>query len=449
MYCIGWPRTTVAITSATWTNGGTTVDDIVGPTLSREAHCGRWITAPDGKDYLITKITDSNTLIIDRKYPSSSQSGANGAATIKADEDYSIRPAAGQSAGWDSDAQTLPVIDFNDADYQLQMSGSLCWEYHNLRFEDSADSAGVVDVWGSYFARFLGCLFKQSTQNKPVVRSNTNGLIYLERFVVEGSGSGTSQQGLSPSALFGVFLRNGAIYNVGAYGIHPALGYLENVNIGVEEANGLGDIRTYSNMFGVCYDCNFSSFSMFDYRNPTTFRVCPTLMSENHGKILGAHKSFSQLYILEKLDVVAESGDPYKRPGGADSVIKVGFNTSSSYVPLVDKNWVLGAFLIHEFEVETGSKTYRYYVQSEASLAATGIWLEAEYVDVYDDSDEYHMARAVSDESVTVRSGADDWSQYLEVTVNPAVAGKVRIKGFVNYYHATNEVYVDPKVVIS
>ena len=66
-----WPRPAIpntTITSASWTNGSTTVDLIVGITCARRDHQARWATCPDGFKYLITRVVDSNTIMIDREY---------------------------------------------------------------------------------------------------------------------------------------------------------------------------------------------------------------------------------------------------------------------------------------------------------------------------------------------------------------------------------------------
>lgn len=56
---IGWPRAAIPntmITAADWTNGSTMVDNVVGITPVRERHQARYVTAPDGSQYLITAI---------------------------------------------------------------------------------------------------------------------------------------------------------------------------------------------------------------------------------------------------------------------------------------------------------------------------------------------------------------------------------------------------------
>jgi hypothetical protein len=145
--------------------------------------------------------------------------------------------------------------------------------------------------------------------------------------------------------------------------------------------------------------------------------------------------------------VAIGSGDPEKRVGGADFVIAFDPNDSPSNDRIRD--YAVEVFC-HEFEADTSSKSYRYYVQCVEAVSADELWLECEYVNSYDDTTEYTITTVVSDETITARSGADDWDQYIEVTgIQPAVASKVRIRGMCAYYHATAVIYIDPKVVIS
>ena len=120
MQVIGWPRAAHSIASADFVNGSTSVN-VDDNDMVREQHLGRWLTGPDGKDYLITRVADSATLIIDREYVGSTAS--NEAVTIKADEDWvaDMGTAYGfddsgwtiKETTWDADADDLPQIDVN------------------------------------------------------------------------------------------------------------------------------------------------------------------------------------------------------------------------------------------------------------------------------------------------------------------------------------------------
>jgi len=145
---IGWPRNTHAIASSDWTNGSTAVvvDDA---DMDREKHQGRFVTGPDGFDYLITKVTDASNIVIDREYAGGTV--ANQAATILADEDYALAQAIDDSAwvikkaDWNADADDLPCLDFKDQAFQLYINTRYL-EFVNLEFRDSSDVRGFIQL---------------------------------------------------------------------------------------------------------------------------------------------------------------------------------------------------------------------------------------------------------------------------------------------------------------
>lgn len=448
---IGWPRPEIpaaTITEGDWTNGSTTVDNIVGITCDREKHLGRFAVGPDGNRYLITKITDSNTIIIDREYVGSTVTGTDGAFSIEEDEDYDLAQAIDDS-GWtiqksdyNGDAIDLPCVDFQDEAYSIRTDSRNIIK--NIEFRDSTDSTGgAVDFWLSEQSKFIGCLIHQSN-NAPIIRNNN--LNSLERCIVTGNGAaGSSNKGIVGDGT--LISKNTAIYGF-YYCIDYNSGRIElfNVNIGVEEVSAGNDIRFYNSMaaiFGVDIKTGSAGIGTLGTRGGF-------FQAENYGKDLGSHYFFHSLgdTTIIKTDVVEGSGDPEKRSSGADSVIEYTATSNHQYAGVSDLGYM--RVFTHEFEVDTASKSYRYYVQAEDGIAADELWLEAEYVSAYDDDSEYIIATQKSDEAITVRSGADDWSQYIEVTgIAPAVASKVRIKCYCSYYHATNAIYIDPMVVIS
>jgi len=454
---VGWPRNTFSITSATWTNGSTTVDLILPASMDREKHCGRYVTAPDGRDYLITKITDTNTFLIDREYAGATVNGPSGAATIKADEDYSTAQAIDDS-GWtitkatyNADADDLPCIDFKDTAYQLYVYQDNCFGFFNLEFRDSTDDNGCFSLRISKQAFLRGCLFHQDN-NDPLVNASGGGVLFIERCILEGNSTGTAQQGLSLTQGAIVRLKDVAIYSMGKFGIMLYQGcsaFAEGLNLGVEGANGDAGINLYSGGRLIGRDVKIDDTGgTVDFALGDSFSYAQI---ENYNRILGAHKTFTPQGEITKKDVVSGSGDPQKRSGGADSVVELLYNLSdtSNELPAPIAEWT-PEVLTHEFEATTDSKSYRYYVQSQAALTAAQMWIECEYVAGYDDTSEYHIKTVQSDEAISVRSGTTDWSQYLEVTgIQPAVASKVRIRLKCRYQHATNKIFVDPKVVIS
>jgi hypothetical protein len=535
---VGWPRPAIpntTITAATFTNGSRLVHTITGITPDREKHVGRYITAPDGKQYLLTAIlyeaafdgvttnytvgskltnntanpdrygkcwaftdtgdqigtmqytrdsavawldeeeivdaagghghieddTKAETAIgflIDRLYPSATVSGTDGAFQIEADDDWTYSQTIDDSAWttklsdgdahWNNDAIDLPIMDFDDGAYQFyNSSGAVNWMFKNIEFKDSTDTNGILYAVGVYQSHFIGCLFKQTTANAYLLYCST--AVYLERCIFEGSGAGTSQHGTYGA---GVFAKNVASYNVGGRSFFLSGGKWFNTNMGVEIPNLTGDLYTVVNCHSAyeLVDCECGSsttLNISDSRYPPAWPIAV----ENYQKTLGRHRSICTYWDQYSTAVVAGSGDPEKRTGGADTVIKAVAASSSTQTP-VYAMYIPCPIFTHEFETDGTSKTYTYYVQSLMTLDNTQIWLEAEYVDVYDDTDEYHITRSVSgagDVSITARADATDWADYVRITVDPATASKVRLRLHFNYYHASNYIYIDPLCVIS
>ncbi|KKL44931.1 hypothetical protein LCGC14_2360730, partial [marine sediment metagenome] len=243
-------------------------------------------------------------------------------------------------------------------------------------------------------------------------------------------------------------LKNCALYNYGNRAIITVGGGEgNNVNIGIELPNGGQDLHLYTNRY-IGKDLNIggknggiiiSSFSSIAYIN-----------IENNNNILKAHKMFYLNGEIIKKEVVLGSGDPYKRSNGADSIMEISCDSNVVDAPAPDE-WKYLIFE-HEFEMDTALRNYRYYVQCKAMsiISAGELYLECEYIDQYVDDNTYYNLKVRSDETVSERSGVDDWTQYIEIIgIQPAVASKVRIKCYLSKYDADGRIFIDPKVVIT
>jgi hypothetical protein len=449
---VGWPRTTKAVTSSDWTQGSTAV--VIDDADMSRGHLGRWITAPDGKQYLITHVVDASNIVIDREYVGSTVTNQN--ATIAADEDYTEAQAIDDSAwtikktAWNGDAHTLPTIDFGANAYQLNITGTNGpWVLANLDFLDSTDSAGVISATGCRFIFFTGCLFYQS-QNSRII-TTTSIMAFITRCIITGAGSGNAQRLLYLTQSF-VYLKDSAVYAAGVNAMYAETSTsveLNNVNIGVEASDAAYDIRKVGFGSFIGLDVKLGGTNGLIELSSDTSRDNTSIKFDNYGKILGAQRRFTAAtQTSARKAVVAGSGDPYKRSGGSDDVLEIFRNYSGgARAPGWENEEIRWRFW-----ADTTSKSYRVYCQQVAmsTLTAAQAFLEATYVDEYADATAYHTARVVSDETITVRSGADDWDQYLEVTgIQPAVAGWVTIRLMVQWYDVDGYLYVDPLVVIT
>ena len=440
---IGWPRNSKSI-NCDWTNGDATVDNVDSNDMDREKHQGRYITGPDGEQYLITQIIDSNTFEIDREYAGAT--AANQDVTISADEDFADIPADPQN--WSADADDLPIIDFNDANLNVFISGDDYFVFKNIEFKDSTDSGGIINFSGGVAQLVQGCLFKQTTENDPCIETD-NCLLTIIRSIFEGSGSGSGQDGVG---VYGGYLRmrDCALYNLGNHGIisTEAVVYLENVNIGVETGNGDDDISCDAGRFhgrDVHLGANQGDVLLTGTTSDAQVWI------ENVDKVLGDHKAWYMGGTFEKVAVAGET--PNKKV--SDNVIKISPNTDYQFIP----EWAVEIFC-HEFEATTDQKSYKYWLyndtgdelnDSDADIGAkASIWLELEYVAGYDDTTEYVFEKTYSTETdIADAADADDWDFLSVNNITPAVASKVRIKCFCRHYTASGDIFIDPAVVIS
>lgn len=453
IYRIGCPRAAVAITSSDWTNGSTAVVIDDGG-MTQLAHAGRMITAPDGNDYFITRVVNANNIVIMGEYPGSTVT--NQVATIIQDDYYDWFSAIDDSAwtikktDWRS-SQNRPTIDFNDGNYQYNAYSTYYGIFANLYIKDSSDTAGIFYVYVDKGILISGCIFEQSANNSTIFQHNGIATLYLNRVVIIGNGSGSSQVGVKGYNTAGITIaKYVAIYNCGDVGmLIYGSAYMNNVNIGIEQANGDVDISmSYS---GVSRSNNLRLGGTNGYFNGASNTSFEQLHCENYQGVLGEHRTFWSGGYFCKQSV--PDGTANKKI--SDDVIKIVPN-SSGYVPTAEIDDWKFCFLEHEIEANTDSKSYRYWIFNNAmgvlndATAKDNIYLKVEYIAAYDDTSEYVIKEEYSSQiDIANAASADDWD-YLEVTsIAPAVASKVRLSIWIGAYSASGTIYVDPAVVIS
>jgi len=443
-----WPRAELSFT-ATFTNGSTTVSSLSGITADKEQHCGRKIkNDADGKWYIITDISGSD-FIIDREYAGTT--AATAACTIEKDELYDIAQAIDDStwtiklSTWTADADDLPVIDMEATAYYLLFNDPYHWRMMGIHFVGGT-STGTVYVGSSSHVQFKYCLFEQDQNNNCLYCASESTINFVDQCIVYGNSTGTSQNGIALARGTRLIMSNSAIYNMGGMGIDSGNGHseLDNVNIGVEATND-----TYDVGLGI-HDLHWKNVKL-----GSTNKILDgifyrgQIMIENYQKVLGNHYCFNVNGIMYSVPVVAGSGDPYKRSGGSDIVLAITQNQSSDSRSTIFDGVMLSAFKTLIW-TDTSSYTYRFYCQANAlSTTAAEVFVKATYVDAYDDTSEYHYGTVKSTQTISARSGADDWSQYIEVTVQLAVAGCVELEILTGFYDADGILYIDPMVVIS
>ena len=452
VYFAGWPRAAIpntTITEGDWTNGSTTVDNIVGITCARLAHQARWATAPDGHKYLITRVVDANTIIIDREYAGGTVTGIDGKFQIEEDEDYDIRNDEEDGSGWDADAHDLPEIDFNDEAYQIFANGDEYLSFRNLSLKNTNDAYGLLEGAAGGKIEILGCLFKQNSINQCVFHPGYPKCV-LRRFTIEGSGAGGTQNGIGYSygANGVVDIADGAIYNCGNHGLQADYqwsGNLKNVNIGVEIANGDDEISIGRGALFEGYDVKLGGSNGYILINSTN--PGHKVSFENYQKILGSHKSWN--FGGEAISIAVTSTNANKKL--SDTVLQISPNQNRVFV--ID-DWKQDYF-VGNFDLDAGAHTIKYWIYNDTgdTLNDTAyndnIFLEGKYIDSYDDTSEYTIASCFSTEiDILDAADADDWD-FLTLSFTLAIAGRVKVYLRVAKYEATAYILLDPESVIT
>ncbi|OGR29592.1 MAG: hypothetical protein A2139_11950 [Desulfobacca sp. RBG_16_60_12] len=183
------------------------------------------------------------------------------------------------------------------------------------------------------------------------------------------------------------------------------------------------------------------SVPTFANRNTLTYNS--RIRFEHFLQTAGAHyvaDAFGDIY-----EVAADgSGDnPSQRSGGGADVIEVIPQSNCapvSYLELLNiRLWATAGV----------NKSYRFYLQTDyAALAKNGLVLYGQYLDQGSGG---HLGPVNSSTSgnFTTRSNQSDWSQYVEVAINPAQDGYVNLYIRLMGYETSKKVWVDPKVAIT
>jgi hypothetical protein len=321
---IGWPRDADSW-DCDWVNGSTTVDNIDENDAARSTHQGRWITGPDGFDYLITDITDTNTVIIDR--PFAGTTAANEVCAIKADELPRGVSEPADTDNWSADGDDLALVDFNDGNFNVNMGNDEYLQFWNIEFKDSDDLMGVFYANNSDLTLCNGCLFSQSTKNDLVAQIR-DGTAVFNRCIFEGFGGDNFNVEVE-FEFSSVSVTNSAVYNMGDHGILMLSGsylYLENVNIGEEVANFDDDINT-SEARVVGRDVKLGGTNGTVVVTDTEPGKFAGFISTNNNKVLSAWKAWYAGGTVEKVAVTGVT--PNKKL--SDNVIEVTPATANTY----------------------------------------------------------------------------------------------------------------------
>jgi len=403
------------------------------------------ITSDGGGDAELSANAIAVGFLIDREYAGGTVTGVNGKFQIDEDPDYVNRPQAGIDAGWDADSHDLPIIDFNNEAYQLNITTDRYIIVSGFNVKDSADMDGIIFSRSNLYTLIKNCLFKQSSSNTPIVGMRLDSTT-INNCIIEGSGTGTSQTGINTVSGSIVNLNNIALYNCGKFGIKVLGKYnIVNSNFGIEMSNGDSEIRLDTPAGLVKgMDVKFGgSNGYIEYTN-----ISEGIFIENYQKILGNHKSFYNSF-GEGESVAVTSTNANKKL--SDKVLKISPNINSVFVV---NEWKKELF-VGNFDLNVGAHTIKYWIYNDTgdtlndNHATENIYLEGKYIDSYDDTTTYTITNVFSTEiDIIQATDADAWVQ-ISLAFTLATAGRIKVYLKVAKYEATGYILLDPIAVIT
>lgn len=163
---------------------------------------------------------------------------------------------------------------------------------------------------------------------------------------------------------------------------------------------------------------------------------------------------------------MASGSDPGTPPSGSSIVLAFTRNEAANLVP----QWDLMASDLMEWQefLSAGSRTIRMYIQNNSfgnintvdTKENQDFWFEiitvGQYVSsavyrlTYDNDDQASFKRSSSSANpIPDRGDADDWNDYLEVTLTMPVDAPAIIRLHSKIYDANGILYVDPQLGIS
>jgi hypothetical protein len=97
------------------------------------------------------------------------------------------------------------------------------------------------------------------------------------------------------------------------------------------------------------------------------------------------------------------------------------------------------------------ARTVRVQVQADDYVDSDELWMEIEYLSEYGSSTVFGKTNVTSTGAIEAKTGAGDWSQYLECaipshSVGPDGTSLVVIRVYSAYYNTTSKIYIDPLI---
>jgi hypothetical protein len=273
----------------------------------------------------------------------------------------------------------------------------------------------VVGGWGSLFT---GNVFGNNNA------SATGGYFHTYAGNYYANGSGTS-------------LGNSSVLT-GKVGFNSAdITIANGVDFAFNAGGNVAGLKGYTKVL----NAKIPSSPIFQNRN--LLHIQGRFQFEHYQQIANAHYICDAYGDITKTAADGTGDNPTQRSGGSADVIEAVPQSNCAAVSYLE--------LLHiRLWAEAGvNKTYRFYLQTDyAALAKNVLVLYGQYLDQGSGG---HLGSANSSTSgnFTTRSNQSDWSQYVEVTINPAQNGYINLYLWLMGYESSKKIWIDPKVAIT
>lgn len=151
----------------------------------------------------------------------------------------------------------------------------------------------------------------------------------------------------------------------------------------------------------------------------------------------GEHRIIDAFGDIFKVPADESYDRPAQRSFGNEYLIEV---ITSKYIsssnPLEifrHKIWAIGGI----------EKIYKYYVQSTVAINSSDFKLYCEY---YDETIGCHKTTLDTSKSINERANQSDWSNFIDITINPSQDGQISLYLFIEKYYEQDKIWIDPKV---
>jgi|WetSurMetagenome_2_1015567.scaffolds.fasta_scaffold01970_2 hypothetical protein len=216
---------------------------------------------------------------------------------------------------------------------------------------------------------------------------------------------------------------------------------------GVQKLNAVDLSFGYNGygMYPILYNCKLPPSPVFSGRN--SGYVKGRAYFEHYKQVVNAHYICDCFGDITKILADGTDTKPTQRLGGNVDISEIVPQSNCGMnIPLNPGFATLNIFSIQLGATANIPKTYRFYLQTDfTALTKANLVLYAEYLD-NNPAGTGHTSTINSSQAgnFTTRANQSDWSQYVEITVNPGLDGPVKFYLYLTQYEANKKVWVDP-----